>query len=211
MSFLSNFSYSSINLILTDESAYRDLGLMLPWLSHLQAQHFANANTRWFFSEDRIVYAIHGGPMAGRVNFQTASYQCIRPGELWQCNWLEGSYSLQHIALHPSFPSLNPSCHLTPLISTNIHPLETGTICSLVYDIPQKRISTLLAFSQGHWEYPQEAHGDKRNPEDFARWRKLAKVGSQVDRFLLNEQANILQCFKGKGDLEPISADEETV
>jgi hypothetical protein len=61
--------------------------------------------------------------MAGRVNFQTASYQCIRPGELWQCNWLE----------------------------------ETGTICSLVYDIPMKRISTLLAFSQGHWENPVEA------------------------------------------------------
>jgi len=44
--------------------------------------------------------------MAGRVNFQTASYQCIRPGELWQCNW---------------------------------------------------RISTLLAFSQGHWECAEEA------------------------------------------------------
>lgn len=27
--------------------------------------------------------------MAGRLNFQTAEYQCIRPGELWQCNWLE--------------------------------------------------------------------------------------------------------------------------
>lgn len=77
----------------------------------------------WFFSPTRIVYKIHGGPMAGRVNFQTASYQCIRPSELWQCNWLE----------------------------------ETGTICSLVYDIPQKRISTLLAFSQGHWEHAEEA------------------------------------------------------
>ena len=47
--------------------------------------------TRWFFSESRIVYKIDGGPMAGRINFQAASYQCIRPGELWQCNWLEGS------------------------------------------------------------------------------------------------------------------------
>lgn len=44
----------------------------------------------WFYNENRIVYAIHGGPMAGRINFQTADYQCIRPGELWQCNWLEG-------------------------------------------------------------------------------------------------------------------------
>lgn len=44
----------------------------------------------WFYSEDRIVYAIHGGPMAGRINFQKADYQCIREGEMWQCNWLEG-------------------------------------------------------------------------------------------------------------------------
>ncbi|KAK1944591.1 hypothetical protein P3T76_004503 [Phytophthora citrophthora] len=40
----------------------------------------------WFFSQDRVVYAIHGGPMAGRSNYQMCSYQCIRPGELWQCN-----------------------------------------------------------------------------------------------------------------------------
>ena len=44
----------------------------------------------WFYNEDRIVYAIHGGPMAGRINFQKADYQCVRPGEIWQCNWLEG-------------------------------------------------------------------------------------------------------------------------
>ncbi|GKT94321.1 phenol acid decarboxylase [Colletotrichum tofieldiae] len=69
----------------------------------------------WFFSEDRIVYAIHGGPMSGRVNYQTATYQCIRPGELWQVNWLE----------------------------------ETGTVCSLVYDIPKQKISTLISFSRG--------------------------------------------------------------
>lgn len=53
--------------------------------------------------------------MKGRLNFQTATYQCIRPGELWQCNWLE----------------------------------ETGTIVSLVYDIPMKRITTMLGFSKG--------------------------------------------------------------
>ncbi|KAF2087452.1 phenol acid carboxylase [Saccharata proteae CBS 121410] len=132
----------------------------------------------WFFSEDRIVYKIHGGPMAGRSNYQTCSYQCIRPGELWQCNWLE----------------------------------ETGTICSLVYDIPNKRISTLLAFSKGHWEYPEQAHGDKRNPEDFERWRGLAKVGeSQTDRHLLAEQANILETFHGKGELEPIEHEWPTI
>jgi phenolic acid decarboxylase len=74
----------------------------------------------WFFSHNRIVYAIHGGPMAGRLNYQTCSYQCVRPGEIWQCNWLE----------------------------------ETGTICSLVYDIKNQTITTLLGFSKGHWDNP---------------------------------------------------------
>jgi len=124
----------------------------------------------WFFSKDRIVYKIHGGPMAGRANFQTCTYQCVRPGELWQCNWLE----------------------------------ETGTICSLVYDIPNKRISTLLGFSKGHWEQAEAAHGDKRNPADLERWRGLAKLGIQTDRHMLSEQAHILEHFKGRGDLEPI-------
>ena len=91
--------------------------------------------------------------MAGRVNYQTCAYQCIRPGELWQCNWLE----------------------------------ETGTICSLVYDIKEGKISTLLGFSKGHWECPEEAHGDKRDPETFERWRGLAKMGKQSDRFMLTE------------------------
>jgi hypothetical protein len=124
----------------------------------------------WFFSHNRIVYAIHGGPMAGRINYQTATYQCIRPGELWQCNWLE----------------------------------ETGTICSLVYDIPNQKITTLIAFSKGHWEKAEEAHGDKRNAEDFERWRGLAKIGTQTDRFMLSEQADINENFRGKGNLVPI-------
>ncbi|KAL1297879.1 hypothetical protein AAFC00_006400 [Neodothiora populina] len=89
----------------------------------------------WFVSPERIVYAIHGGPMAGRYNYQTCQFQCVRPGEIWQCNWLE----------------------------------ETGTICSLVWDIKEKTITTLLGFSKGHWDYPEKAHGDKRNPEDFKR------------------------------------------
>jgi len=131
----------------------------------------------WFFSHNRIVYAIHGGPMAGRRNYQTCTYQCIRPGELWQCNWLE----------------------------------ETGTICSLVYDIPKKRITTLLGFSKGHWEHAEEAHGDKRNPADFERWRGLAKLGIQTDRFMLSEQADILESFKGPGDLKPIEESWPTI
>ena len=132
----------------------------------------------WFYNEDRIVYAIHGGPMAGRKNFQTATYQCIRPGELWQCNWLE----------------------------------ETGTICSLVLDIPNKRITTLLAFSKGHWTQNEASHGDKRNLEDLKRWRDLAKIGdSQADRVLLSEQADILEDFRGAGNLEAIQMESPTL
>ncbi|KAH8736214.1 Calycin-like protein [Ilyonectria robusta] len=115
--------------------------------------------------------------MAGRINYQTAGYQCVRPGELWQISWLE----------------------------------ETGTVVSLVYDITKGTISGLLSFSKGHWENPVEAHGDKRNPEDFDRWRTLATYGKQTDRFMLVEQAQILENFKGKGDLMPIEPDAVTL
>ncbi|TRM65630.1 Calycin-like protein [Schizophyllum amplum] len=131
----------------------------------------------WCAHENRVVYAIHGGPMAGRQNYQEAQYQCIRPGELWQINWLE----------------------------------ETGTIVSIVYDILRKRITTLIAFSQGHWEHAVEAHGDKRNPEDFERWRGLAKIGCQTDRHMLSEQADIVETFKGAGNLKPIDPTWPTI
>lgn len=115
--------------------------------------------------------------MAGRINYQTCTFQCIRPGELWQCNWLE----------------------------------ETGTIVSLVYDIQQQTITTLIAFSKGHWDHPQEAHGDKRDQTAFDRWRKLATIGKQTDRFMLSEQAKIVENFKGKGGLQPIQPDAVTL
>ncbi|KUJ13854.1 uncharacterized protein LY89DRAFT_753166 [Mollisia scopiformis] len=128
----------------------------------------------WFSSSDRIVYAIHGGPMAGRVNFQTAGYQCIREGELWQVNWLE----------------------------------ETGTICSMVYDITavpaegkKGKVTTLIAFSKGHWDNDKgSALGDKRNDPDFYRWHELSKEGTAIDRCLLQEQADVSHAFKGPGD-----------
>ncbi|KAH6896054.1 Calycin-like protein [Thelonectria olida] len=131
----------------------------------------------WFFSDNRCIYAIHGGPMAGRINYQTAAYQCVRPGEVWQISWLE----------------------------------ETGTVVSLVYDIVKGTISGLLSFSKGHWEHAEEAHGDKRNPKDFDRWRGLASLGTQKERFMLVEQAHILENFKGKGDLVPIEPDAVTL
>lgn len=131
----------------------------------------------WVQNADRIVYTIHGGPMAGRKNYQATTWQCIRPGEIWQCNWLE----------------------------------ETGTIVSLVYDIPNKKITTMIGFSKGHWEHNVEAHGDKRNPEDFERWRGLAKIGIQTDRHLLSEQADILEDYHGPGDIPAVSMDAPTL
>jgi hypothetical protein len=128
----------------------------------------------WCFSDTRVVYAIHGGPMAGRINYQRATYQCIRPGELWQVNWLE----------------------------------ETGTIVSAVYDIKEKSMTTMIAFSEGHWKEAEKAHGDKRNQEDLQRWRGLAGIGSQTSRFMLCEKAHIVESFKGKGKLVPISQDD---
>jgi phenolic acid decarboxylase len=125
----------------------------------------------WCFSKDRVVYAIHGGPMAGRVNYQQATYQCVRPGELWQINWLE----------------------------------ETGTVVSAVMDLREGKVTTLIAFSQGHWSRPKEALGDKRNPEDLQRWRGLAEMGNQTARYMLSEQGQIVERFKGKGKLEPIN------
>lgn len=68
-----------------------------------------------------------------------------------------------------------------------------------------KRITTLLNFSKGHWEQAEAAHGDKRDPEALKRWRKLAEVGkSQAERFVLNEQADIAEHFQGKGELQDV-------
>ena len=162
----------------TFDTDIRDLHLIYDY--NAEDEHGASTKWRyeiWFFSESRVVYAIHGGPMAGRLNYQTCIWQCVRPGELWQCNWLE----------------------------------ETGTICSLVYDITLQKITTLLGFSKGHWENADKANGDKRNPEDFERWRGLAGIGLQSDRFMLAEQATVLEVFRGKGDLVPIEPDARTL
>lgn len=81
---------------------------------------------------------------------------------------------------------------------------------SLVWDITNKKITTGASFSKGHWENAKEAHGDKRNPEDLARWRELAKLGTQTERLVLAEQADILEQFKGAGSLKPIAPDAVT-
>jgi hypothetical protein len=106
--------------------------------------------------------------MAGRLNYQKAYYQCIRPGEIWQISWLE----------------------------------ETGTIISMVVDLKNETVTSLGGFSRGHWDNPTAAHGDKRNPEDFERWRALANVGKgAADREMLAHQARIKERFYGRGEL----------
>jgi len=124
----------------------------------------------WICASDCIAYDIHSGPMAGRKNYQRANFQCIRPGELWQINWLE----------------------------------ETGTVVSVVYDIRGKKMTTMIAFSEGHWKRREEALGDKRNKADRERWGKLADVGNQASRFMLSEQGTIVEVFKGRGNMAPI-------
>jgi hypothetical protein len=77
-----------------------------------------------------------------------------------------------------------------------------------VYDIKEKKMTTMIAFAEGHWKQAEKAHGDKRNKEDLARWRKLADAGNQTSRFMLSEQASISEVFKGAGKLEPITEDD---
>jgi hypothetical protein len=72
-------------------------------------------------------------------------------------------------------------------------------------DLREGKVTTLIAFSQGHWSRPKEALGDKRNPEDLQRWRGLAEMGNQTARYMLSEQGQIVERFKGKGKLEPIN------
>lgn len=124
-------------------------------------------------NDQRIVYKISGGPMAGRSNYQTTYYQRIQ-ANMWQISWLE----------------------------------ETGTIVSLVLDINNKRVTTLIAFSQGHWENPEIAHGNKR--DNLPKWRELSKIGIQTNRYMLTEQATIHTIYEGPGDLEEIDLEWST-
>ena len=88
---------------------------------------------------------------------------------------------------------------------------ETGTVVSIIADLTQKRITTYMAFSKGHWENPEEAHGDKRNPKDLERWRGLAKIGTQMEKEILPEQATLNEIYEGRGDLDDIDDDAPTL
>ncbi|KAI9331040.1 Calycin-like protein [Zopfochytrium polystomum] len=89
---------------------------------------------------------------------------------------------------------------------------ETGTIVSMTVDLVRKTVTSMIAFSRGHWDHNTLAHGDKRNPDDLARWRSLAKVGGgQMDRVMLHETATFTEVAKGPGDLEPIDLNAPTL
>ncbi|BGP36388.1 hypothetical protein JCM10449v2_000289 [Rhodotorula kratochvilovae] len=122
----------------------------------------------WVKNHERIVYAIHGGPMSGRRNFQTAYYQRVRAG-LWQISWVE----------------------------------ETATVVSMVLDLAEKRITTFMTFSWGHWNRNDEAKGYKT--EKLEQWRELARDRPETrERTQLPEQATIDKIYEGRGDLEDI-------
>ena len=82
---------------------------------------------------------------------------------------------------------------------------------SIVADLEKKRITTYMAFSKGHWDNPEDAHGDKRNQADFDRWRGLANIGTQVDRHILPEQATLDEVYEGRGDIEDIDPEQPTI
>lgn len=86
---------------------------------------------------------------------------------------------------------------------------ETGTIVSLVLDINNKKITTLISFSQGHWENPEIAHGEKTKNLD--QWRELAKIGNNTNRYMLTEQASIHTIFEGRGDLPELDMEHPTL
>lgn len=85
--------------------------------------------------------------MAGRLNYQTAEYQCIRPGELWQCNWLEETgtiCSLVYDAKQQTITTLLGFSKGTPhslTKSTNKSDSMANTL-QVTGKIPRKRMET---------------------------------------------------------------------
>ncbi|TNY23178.1 phenolic acid decarboxylase [Rhodotorula diobovata] len=124
----------------------------------------------WVPGHRRIVYAIHGGPMSGRRNYQTTYYQRVRKN-LWQISWVE----------------------------------ETNTIVSVVLDMDEKRITTFMSFSHGHWARNDEAKGYKRDEGKLDKWRELSLDQPETwKRTQIPEQATIDKIYEGRGSLEDI-------
>lgn len=72
----------------------------------------------------------------------------------------------------------------------------------MAVDLERDTVTTSCAFSKGHWEQPEKAHGWKR--DNMEQWRELAKVGIQTDREMMIEQAKISTKTEGRGDLPEI-------
>lgn len=136
----------------------------------------------WFKSHDRVVYAIHSGqdvvcPLDGRKNFQTIYPQRIRKN-LWQVSWVR-----------PRLPALTGSPpFLTFLRSEQME--ETASQVTICIDIDEKRITSFIALSYGHFHQADKAKGWKR--EQMEQWKELAKIHPEPEaRVLMPEHAEI--------------------
>ncbi|KPV78088.1 uncharacterized protein RHOBADRAFT_65856 [Rhodotorula graminis WP1] len=82
---------------------------------------------------------------------------------------------------------------------------ETNTVVSMVLDIDEKRITTFMSFSHGHWARNDEAKGYKRDEGKLDKWRELSVDTPQAwERTQIPEQAHIDKIYNGRGDLEDI-------
>ena len=100
----------------------------------------------------------------------------------------------------------------------------------MALDQEEKRVTTAMFFSYGHWNEAEKAHGYKRDKLD--QWRQLATIKPEpVNRVPLPEQATIdkvssaaqvvetsrlirspvTQIYEGRGDLEDIEMDWPTL
>jgi len=70
-----------------------------------------------------------------------------------------------------------------------------GNATSLSTNVSLLELTRQLYAYIGHWENPEEAHGDKRNPKDLERWRGLAKIGTQMEKHILPEQATLNKIY----------------
>jgi hypothetical protein len=83
--------------------------------------------------------------------------------------------------------------------------------CSSLFPLLFLSLSAHIVFSRSG-DKPEEAHGDKRNPKDFDRWRELAKMGGPKERHTIMEQATIDVIEDGKPEhIKDIDPEAETL
>lgn len=89
---------------------------------------------------------------------------------------------------------------------------ETNTIVSVVLDMDEKRITTFMSFSHGHWARNDEAKGYKRDEGKLDKWRELSLDQPETwKRTQIPEQATIDKIYEGRGSLEDIDMSWPTV